>query len=174
MNLIRCILFNSFIYGLPVKETIKVCVNCKYFVLRKLYDNYDNSVVGQRSDCSKFVTKNIVSGERKEESALTCRSNEQMCGMDTKHFTSKHSTTQPLETSIFINHDTNTCVDCQFGVPHIPTDPWEERDPIEYHYRCQKFATTNVVSGKEETKLAKVCRSNEKLCGIHGTFFIKK
>ena len=168
MNLIRCILFNSFMYGVPVK----VCTNCKYVVLRKLYDNYDNSVVGQRYDCSKFVTKHLVSGERKEESALTCRSNEHMCGMDAKHFTSKNSTT--VDKSIFINHDANTCVDCQFGVPHIPADPWEERDPIEYHFRCRKFATTNVVSGKEETKLAKVCRSDEKLCGIHGTFFIKK
>ena len=167
-------------YGVPMKETMglsvkhahKICINCKYFVLRKVYDNYDNSVIGQRSDCSKFVTINLVSGEMKEELALKCRSNEDMCGMDAKHFTSKNSTI--IDNSFFIKKNTNTCVDCQFGVPHIPADPWEERDPIDSHYRCRKFVTTDVVSGKEENKLAKKCRSDENMCGIDAKFFIKK
>jgi len=172
MNLIKYFLLNSLVYGLSVKNADKFCINCKYFVLRNVYDNYDNTFIGKRSDCSKFVTKNVVSGEMKEELALKCRSNEHMCGIDAKHFTSKNSTV--IDKYILLNNDTNTCIDCKFGVPHIPTDPLDERDPIDYNYRCQKFATTNIVSGKEETKLASICRNNEKMCGINGKFFTKK
>ena len=180
MNLIKYILLNSLIYAMPIKETIglsvkntqKKCIDCRYFVQYKLYDNYDNSFIGKRSGCTKFVTKNIISGKMKEELALKCRSNENMCGINAKHFTSKNSTM--VDKYIFLNNDTNTCIDCKFGVPHIPTDPFEERDPIDYNYKCQKFVENNIVSGKEENKLANICRSNEKMCGINAKFFIKK
>lgn len=180
MNLIKYFSLSSLLYGLTIKEIIglsvknteKFCVNCKYFVLRNVYDNYDNSFIGKRSDCSKFVTKNLVSGTMKEELAFTCRSNEHMCGIDAKYFTSKNSTM--IDHEIIIKNDMNTCIDCKFGVPRISNDPWEERDPIEYHYRCQKFGTIDMVSGKEEHKLANICRNNEKMCGINAKFFIKK
>jgi nitrate/TMAO reductase-like tetraheme cytochrome c subunit len=159
-------------FGLSVKNTQTFCINCKYFVLRKIYDNYDNSIICETSNCSKFVTKNVVSGRMKEDLAIKCRSNENMCGIDAKYFTSKNSTI--IDEHIFIKNDTNTCIDCKFGVPHIPTDPFEERDPIDYNYRCQKFVTTDIVSGKEYNKLANICRSNEKMCGINAKFFIKK
>jgi hypothetical protein len=79
-----------------------------------------------------------------------------------------------IDDEIIIKNDMNTCIDCKFGVPHISTDPSEERDPIDYHYRCQKFVITYMVYGKESHKLAKICRNNEKTCGINANFFIKK
>ena len=172
MNFIKYILLNSLAYGMLIKNTQKFCVNCKYFVLHKVYDNYDNSIIGERSSCSKFVTKNLISGRMKEELALECRSNEKMCGIDAKYFTLKNST---LDKHIFIkNNNTNTCVNCKFGVPHIPNDPFEERDPIDYNFKCQKFVITDIVSGKDENKLANICRSNEELCGTNAKYFIKK
>lgn len=193
MNFIKYILLNSLAYGMLIKNTQKFCVNCKYFVLHKVYDNYDNSIIGERSSCSKFVTKNLISGRMKEELALECRNNEKMCGIDAKYFTLKNSTQtnrnacedvklfsrasakeNTLDKHIFIKNNNNICIDCKFGVPHIPNDPFEERDPIDYNFKCQKFVTTDIVSGKDKNKLANICRSNEELCGTNAKYFIKK
>ena len=164
------------ISGLSFKKIQNNCINCKYFVLRKLYD-YDNSIISETSYCSKFVTKNPVSGIMKEELALKCRSNEKMCGIDAKYFTSRDSMIikdTVYKHTIFIKNNNSACVDCKFGAPHIPNDPFEERYPIDYNYRCKKFITTDIVSGKKENKLANICRSDEKMCGMNAKYFTKK
>lgn len=190
MNLIKYILLYVMLIketiSLSVKNTQKFCINCKYFVLRNVYD-YDNSIIGKTSKCSKFVTKNLVSGVIIEEFALKCRNNNYICGTDAKYFTLKnrydsddiphieemHVLPHTIVDEWFILRNISTCVDCKFGIPHIANDPFEERDPIEYNYRCQKFVNTDIVSGKEENKLANECRNNEKLCGINAKFFIR-
>jgi len=94
-----------------------------------------------------------------------------MCGLDAKYFVSKNS---EIINNIFIkNNISNTCVNCKFGIPYISNNPFDERDPIDYNFRCQKFNITNIIDNEIENQLARICRYNEKMCGINGKYFTK-
>ena len=158
---------HSFVYGMPAKS----CIHCKHMVVRNVYDRYENHVVGEIITCSKFATKHPVSGEIHEESARTCRSKEDLCGIHAKYFT---QIVPRSGSTIVKGANANACIDCKYGAPHVSNNPFDEREPMESTYRCNKFVTTDVVSGKEETKLAMVCRNDEQLCGMDATHFIQK
>ena len=64
------------------------------------------------------------------------------------------------------------CIDCKFGIPYISNNPFDERDPIDSNYKCKKFITKDIISGKEIIQLAKKCRNNEAMCGINAKYFI--
>jgi len=61
----------------------KSCVNCVCFIDVTCYPN-----VYER--CNKFGEKNIVTGKINYELASNCRSNKNLCGIDAKHFVSRH------------------------------------------------------------------------------------
>ena len=178
--------------SLVMNNSPKYCINCKHFGEYNIYDNYDNSIIGKTSHCSKFFTKNPVSGIIKPDSAIKCRNNEEMCGINAKYFISKNSSSidqraesllttnlvgdlrspDKFDKPFFAHKNIKACIDCKFGIPNISNNPFDERDPIESNYKCKKFITNDIVSGKEITQLAKKCRNNEDFCGINAKYFI--
>ena len=205
--------------SLVMNNSPKYCINCKHFGEYNIYDNYDNSIIGKTSRCSKFITKNPISGIIKPDSAIKCRNNEKMCGINARYFIPKNSSSidqraesllttnlvgdrrspdkfdkpffggfsEPLgienpRSSIDIalraistddaHKNIKACIDCKFGIPYISNNPFDERDPIDSSYKCKKFTTKDIVSGKEIIQLAKKCRTNEAMCGINAKYFI--
>ena len=77
--------------SLVMNNSPKYCINCKHFGEYNIYDNYDNSIIGKTSRCSKFITKNPISGIIKPDSAIKCRNNEKMCGINARYFIPKNS-----------------------------------------------------------------------------------
>jgi hypothetical protein len=177
--------------SLVMNNSPKYCINCKHFGEYNIYDNYDNSIIGKTSRCSKFFTKNPVSGIIKPDSAVKCRTNEEFCGINAKYFISKNSdastsfpASSPNDTVLrtsalgspdkfdkpfFAHKNIKACIDCKFG---ISNNPFDERDPIDSSYKCKKFITKDIISGKEEFLLAKKCRNDEAMCGINAKYFI--
>ena len=156
--------------SLVMNNSPKYCINCKHFGEYNIYDNYDNSIIGKTSRCSKFITKNPISGIIKPDSAIKCRNNEEMCGINAKYFISKNSSS--IDKPFFAHKNIKACIDCKFGIPYISNNPFDERDPIDSSYKCKKFTTKDIVSGKEIIQLAKKCRNNEEFCGINAKYFI--
>lgn len=58
--------------------SVALCNECVYFKQKT-------------STCSKFGTRNVVSGEITEVSAKICRTNETQCGIDAKYFIKRDS-----------------------------------------------------------------------------------
>jgi hypothetical protein len=178
--------------SVPSSPLPKYCINCKHFGEYNIYDNYDNSIIGITSRCSKFITKNPISGIIKADSAIKCRNNEKMCGINAKYFISKNSSSMDkraeslLTTNLvgdlrspdkfdkpfFTHKNMKACIDCKFGMPYISNNPFDERDSIDSNYKCKKFVIRDIVSSKEEILLAKKCRNNESMCGINAKYFI--
>ena len=171
--------------SLVMNNSPKYCINCKHFGEYNIYDNYDNSIIGKTSRCSKFITKNPISGIIKPDSAIKCRNNEKMCGINARYFIPKNSSliganltlevaSLPTEFDkpVFIHKNIKACIDCKFGIPYISNNPFDERDPIDSNYKCKKFITKDIISGKEIIQLAKKCRNNEAMCGINAKYFI--
>ena len=156
--------------SLVMNNSPKYCINCKHFGEYNIYDNYDNSIIGKTSRCSKFITKNPISGIIKPDSAIKCRNSEKLCGINGKYFISKNSTS--MDKPFFAHKNIKACIDCKFGIPYISNNPFDERDPIDSNYQCIKFITKDIISGKEIIQLAKKCRNNEAMCGINAKYFI--
>jgi hypothetical protein len=154
---------------------LPTCNHCKYYVLRNNYDNYENTIISKTAHCSKFATKNLVSGAITDERVITCRNMNNMCGIAGRYFISIHEESTHGPENRFVHHeDKNACVDCKFGVAHTPTTPLEERDPVSENFQCSKFKLTDLVYGNKNIQLARVCRNNNELCGENGRYFIKK
>jgi len=194
--------------SLVMNNSPKYCINCKHFGEYNIYDNYDNSIIGKTSRCSKFITKNPISGIIKPDSAIKCRNNEEMCGINATYFIPKNSSlidqraesllttnlvgdlrspvmdrrSQPcspigaaedkFDKPFFAHKNIKACIDCKFGIPYISNNPFDERDPIDSNYKCKKFITKDIISGKEIIQLAIKCRNNEAMCGINAKYFI--
>ena len=178
--------------SLVMNNSPKYCINCKHFGEYNIYDNYDNSIIGKTSRCSKFITKNPISGIIKPDSAIKCRNNEKMCGINARYFIPKNSSSidqraesllttnlvgdrrspDKFDKPVFIHKNIKACIDCKFGIPYISNNPFDERDPIDSNYKCKKFITKDIISGKEIIQLAKKCRNNEAMCGINAKYFI--
>ena len=64
---------------------LPACINCIFF---KKYSGLHNSLLNleQKSECKKFGTKNLISGEITYELATHCRSLKIMCGMMGTYF----------------------------------------------------------------------------------------
>ena len=93
-----------------------------------------------------------------------------MCGINAKYFISKNSSS--IDKPFFAHKNIKACIDCKFGIPYISNNPFDERDPIDSNYKCIKFITKDIISGKEIIQLAKKCRNNEAMCGINAKYFI--
>jgi hypothetical protein len=66
--------------------TLPACVDCIYF---KKGDQLINSTIKQAPECTKFGTKDLVSGVIKYESARHCRDMKVLCGMNALYFVKK-------------------------------------------------------------------------------------
>ncbi len=74
------------------------------------------------------------------------------------------------------NHDFPACVNCLYFKEIVNNAPYaysHSEKNIDF-FKCQKFASKNLVSGNIEYEFASKCRNNENLCKNEGIFFTPK
>ena len=66
------------------------------------------------------------------------------------------------------------CSNCIHFIEHKTNYPYEDVPDDERYAKCKKFGEVSLIVGIINYDSARICRSDEKKCGISGSFFEEK
>ena len=90
------------------------------------------------------------------------------------HFLFLFSASSSSKLPMIRNTQYPICSKCIHFIEHKTNYPYEDVPDDDNYGRCKKFGEVSLIVGTINYDSARICRNDEKKCGISGSFFEEK